>query len=548
MAQPYRYFEEPFTPEEQKVLSRYFTNTDRPVFALVNLPEVVKAALFARYSRSSKSLRRLFLDEFYVAGDSAWLTDQGTAAADSGVNAEKAGRLFDRVFSEYGDDSVAQLGGVHLACEQVSNIFTKLLERGRLAAYLEQSTRYIYYDQKRGGRYQYFIPPEVSDAGLEREYGEQMDGLFALYGEVVRTTQEALTAKYPRPEEESERVWAAAIKAQACDLARPLLPGATLSNVGIYANGQALEQLVLRLQASPVAEARDYGQMMLEELRKVIPSFLRRVDVPDKGGATSHYLRSLDGALGAKAQPRRGNPAPSGPSVTLVEWDRDGELRAAAASLYPHDSRSMTELVEHVRSLPEEERAAILRAAIGDRTNRRQKPGRGFEVPYYLFEVVADYGAFRDLQRHRLLTIEWQDVGVDLGCYTPEEIVAAGFGERWAQAMRQAAAHHQALSERCGVKVAQYAVPFAYNIRFYWKLNARAAYHQIALRPGAGGHPSYRPVCQPMHRLIRDQAGHRVIADGMTFVDHEPSTLGRLEGERRAEKKRALAAAGSPNA
>ena len=545
MDQSYRYFEEPFSPEERQVLSKYFTNTDKPVFALVNLPEVVKAALFARYSRSSKSLRRLFLDEFYVAGDSSWLTGQGDASADTGVNAEKAGRLFDRVFSEYGDDSVAQLGGVHIACEQVSNIFTKALERGRLAAYLEQSTRYIYYDQKRGGRYQYYVPPEVKEAGLEQEYGAALDGLFAFYGEVVRKAQEALTAAYPRPDDESERVWSAAIKAQACDLARPLLPGATLSNVGIYANGQALEQLVLRLQASPVEEARSYGQMMLEELRKVIPSFLRRVDVPDKGGATSRYLRSVNDALGALAG-RTSDSGSAGPSVTLVDWDRDGEIRAAAAALYPHDSRSMAALVEHVRSLPEDERAAILRAAIGDRTNRRQRPGRAFEVPYYLFEIVADYGAFRDLQRHRLLTIEWQDVGVGLGYYLPTEVAGMGFGERWADLMRRAAALHQRLAAACGPKVAQYGVPFAYNIRFYWKLNAREAFHLIELRTGAGGHPSYRTVCQQMHRLIRDTAGHRVIADGMSFVDHEPSTLGRLEGERRAEKKRAMAAAVPP--
>ena len=242
----YRYVVESFTPDEEKILGRYFTNIDRPVFAPINLPEVVKAAMFARYSRSSKSLRRLFLDEFYVA-DEKWMA-AGDEAAESGVNADKAARLFERVFNEYGDDSVAQLGGVHLACEQVSNIFTKILERGRLAAYLEQSTRYIYYDQKRDDRYQYYVPPEVSDAGLESEYVSGLDELFDGYSDVVRRVQESLNATHPCPAGESERVWAAAIKAQACDIARPLLPGATLSNVGIYANGQAFEQLVIRLQ------------------------------------------------------------------------------------------------------------------------------------------------------------------------------------------------------------------------------------------------------------------------------------------------------------
>ena len=542
MDQPFEYFVESFSPEEQRVLNKYFTNIDRPVFALVNLPEVVKAALFARYSRSAKSLRRLFLDEFYVAGDNAWLAPEGPGGGDSDVNAEKAGRLFDRVFSEYGDDSVAQLGGVHLACEQVSNIFTKLLERGRLAAYLEQSTRYIYYDQKRNGRYQYYVPPEVKDAGLGEDFAAVLDRLFDSYGDVVRRVQEHLTSAYPRPAEESERVWAAAIKAQACDIARPLLPGATLSNVGIYANGQAYEQLVLRLHASPLGEAQSYAVMMLEELRKVIPSFLRRVDLPDKGGAASRYARDVNRSVAAMAD-RTSRADDTGPSVSLVEWDHDGEIKAAAAALYAHDRRGMAALIEHVRAMSSDERAAILRAYIGDRTNRRHRPGRAFEIPYYLFEVVADYGAFRDLQRHRLLTIEWQEVGVDLGSYRPAEVDAIGYSGKWGDLMRDAAALHARLTATCGSKAAQYAVPFAYNVRFYWKLNAREAFHLIELRTGPGGHSSYRTVCQEMHRLIRDKARHEVIADGMVFVDHQPSTLGRLEGERRAEKKRALAAA-----
>src|SRR5438132_7262933 len=156
------YAAERFTDDEADVLRRYFTNRDGPVFALVNLPEVVKGALFARYSRSSLSLRRLFLKEF--VGD---LDISGDETIDATVGLRRAEELYDRVFFEYGDDSVAQLGGVHLACEQASNLLTKILERGRLMSYLEQSTRYIAYDARlSNGRYRYYRDPTLPNSPL----------------------------------------------------------------------------------------------------------------------------------------------------------------------------------------------------------------------------------------------------------------------------------------------------------------------------------------------------------------------------------------------
>jgi thymidylate synthase ThyX len=468
-------------------------------------------------------------------------TSSQADAPSSDVDAAKAARLFDRVFTEYGDDSVAQLGGVHLACEQVSNIFTKVLERGRLAAYLEQSTRYIYYDQKIDGRYQYYVPPELARAGLVEPFTQFMDELFDAYGHVVRAAQEWLVRTHPLPAGESERVWNGAIKAKACDIARPLLPGATTSNVGIYANGQAYEQLLLRLMASPLQEAQWYGGAMLEELRRVIPSFLRRVDLPDKGLAAVEYLQGVDKAMPGFASRDDDRSVAAGPTVTLLEWDPDAETKTVAAALFSYDSRSMTELLEYARGLSRAERAQILRAYIGERSNRRHRPGRAFEIPYYVFEINADYGAFRDLQRHRLLTIEWQQIGVDLGYYTPDEIREIGFGDRWMHLMDGAADMYRRVRRALGPAAAQYVVPFGYNVRFYWKLNAREAFHLVELRTGAGGHPTYRKICQDMHRLIKEQAGHTVIADGMSFVDYQDSALGRLEGERRAERKRAAA-------
>ena len=279
------YVAEEFTPEEADVLRRYFTNLDGPVFALVNLPEVVKGALFARYSRSPKSLRRLFLDEF--VGD---LDITGDDGIDATIGLRRAEELYDRVFLEYGDDSVAQLGGVHLACEQASNLLTKVLEWGRLMSYLEQSTRYIAYDARLGGRYRYYRDPGVLSSPLGTRYVGDMDRLFETYAELVPVLTDWFRGQHPKDPGDSDFVYKQTIKAKACDLVRGVLPAATLSNVGIYGTGQAYEAMLLRMRAHPLPEARTYAQLMLDELLKVIPSFLARVERPERGGAWTTYL------------------------------------------------------------------------------------------------------------------------------------------------------------------------------------------------------------------------------------------------------------------
>ena len=279
------YVPEEFTPDEADVLRRYFTNLDGPVFALVNLPEVVKGALFARYSRSAKSLRRLFLDEF--VGD---LDISGDQTIDATVGVERAEALYEKVFVEYGDDSVAQLGGVHLACEQASNVLTKVLEWGRLMSYLEQSTRYIAYDARLGGRYRFYRDPAILASRLGTRYVGDMDRLFDAYSQVLGAVTDHVRATVDRHPDDSDFVFRQATRAKALDAARGMLPAAALSNLGIYGSGQAFEALLLRLRAHPLPEAREYGELMLHELRKVIPSFLRRVDVAERGGRWSTYL------------------------------------------------------------------------------------------------------------------------------------------------------------------------------------------------------------------------------------------------------------------
>lgn len=536
------YYEEPFTDPERAILGRFFTNTDLPVFALINLPEVVKGALFARYSRSAKSIRRLFLDEFFSNPESGIEhVANRLQGDDSLIDLRRAEQLYQRVFFEYGDDSVAQLGSAHLACEQASNLLTKVLEWGRLAAYLEQSTRYIYYDVRLGDRYRYHVPPEVARTGLATEYVRYMDDLFESYSQMASVMQGYYEKLFPRSPEDSVGVWNATIRAKACDAVRGLLPAATLSNVGIHASGQAYEMALLRMGAHPLAEVRDYGAMMLTELRRVIPSFLTRVDLPDRGVLMSAHLADVSQRL-QRLVPDMADSSPSSPLVRLIDWDREAEVKLAAACLFAVSELNDGQLLEIARRMSSEERQKVLAAAIGDRTNRRHKPGRPFERTMYRFEVVCDFGAFRDLQRHRLMTIEWQRLTTRLGYDLPPDLGDVGLEDAWRQSMERATGFYEEVRSELGADVAQYVVPFAYNVRFVIEMNPRQAFHMIELRSQPAGHPGYRKVVQEMHKQIAEVAGHTAIAEAMSFVDFSTVELERLEGERRAEAKRASAA------
>ncbi len=531
------YVRETFTTEERAVLSRFFTNIDEPVFALINLPEVVKGALFARYSRSPKSLRRLFIDEFYDQPEIPIDELSEDENDQSIVSTSRAEGLYDRVFSQYGDDSVAQLGGAHIACEQASNLLTKVLEWGRLAAYLEQSTRYIFYDQKLGDRYRYIAPPEIETGPLAEEYSKTIDWLFDEYSALVHSCVPYFEQQFPQQEGDSKFIYNASIRAKACDSARGLLPAATTSNVGIFGSGQAFEAMLIRMNSHPLEEARDYARMMLVELRKVIPSFLKRVDLPDRGGAWSGYFEENYEAIERIASGLESEPE-NIDEVTLVEWDPEAENKIAAAALYAHTDLPDTQLQQIVNEMSGNDKTEIIRAYVGQRQNRRHKPGRGMERSFYRFDVLSDFGSFRDLQRHRMLTIDWQRLGVKHGYSTPPAIAEVGWSQRWDDAMGHLTDFHDSVMNEHGADVAQYVVPFGFKLRYSMQFNAREAFHMLELRTAQQGHPDYRRVCQLMHTAIREQAGHTALADAMSYVDHGSYDLERLEAERRAEQKR----------
>ena len=535
-----------FTPDERAALAPYVTNLDGSVFALVNLPEVVRGALFARYSRSPKSLRRLFLDEFLTPGERDRAMGKGSTSPTrreeielGTAGRERAEQLYERIFVEYGDDSVAQLGGVHLACEGASNLLTKVLEWGRLMAYLEQSTRYVPYDDRPAGRYRYHVPEEL-DGALRERYVATLDRAFDVYRAWLPRLREFYEKKHPRDPKESDPVYRMTIRAKALDTLRGLLPAATVSNVGIYGTGQAYEQLLLRMRAHPLLEVRAYADLMLVELRKVIPAFLKRVDLPDRGGAWSAYLAETRRATEAVAAHLLGDVGVEPrEEVSLTDFDPDGEAKVVAAALYAVSALPDDELLARARKLSHEERSAVLAAYVGQRGNRRHKPGRAFERTSYRFDILGDYGAFRDLQRHRLLTLEWQRLAPRHGAVMPEAIAAAGAEADWRLVLAESADLHDAIAAAGRPEVASYAVSMAYRVRFYMELNAREAMHLIELRTTPQGHPAYRRICQRMHRLIAEQAGHRALAAAMSFADHSAVELERLEAERAAERRRA---------
>jgi thymidylate synthase ThyX len=520
---------EQFTEEERARLAPHFTNLDRPVFGLVNLPETVKGALFARYSRYAGTLRRLFLDEF---ADSV-----PEVPAIEGAEGERAAQLYERIFLGYGDDSVAQLGGAHIACEWTSNLLTKILQRPRLAAYLEQSTRYLAYDTPLDGfGYRYHRDPRFGMA-----YETAMDELFATYSRLLAGVSAWTAERFPAAAGESPAAHRRAVQAKALDLVRGLLPASSLSHVGIYASGQTYEQLVLHLLAHPLAEARAYGEMLLGELQRIIPSFVARVPRPDRGGRWIEYLRERD-ETAAVAVERLGltEPASGGdaaPSVRLLRA-HGSETELLAALLYEASVVGEAEALRAVEGLPAERRAELLSELVGSRENRRHRPGRGFETLSYRFEIVSDYGAFRDLQRHRLLTCQWQRLTPDLGADVPQEIAEAGLGGDYARGLEVSRAEYERLRADGFGEEAPYALCLAYRIRYVLELDAREALHLIELRSGREGHPSYRAVALQMRDEIA--AVHPSVAAAMRFVDDstEPR-LERLLAEMRNETRRA---------
>ena len=511
-----------FTDAEAAVLARHFTNLDRPVFALRNLPEVVKGALFSRYSRTEKSLRRVLLDEFINEPGSGFdsLGAAAPAAADDMVAVQRAEEFYERVLVGYGDDSVAELAGAHVAVEQTSILAAKALEDSRIGiSPLEKSTRYVRFDRPGAdGRYLYHRGPEVADPAYERA----ADALFATYSGLVEAVTTAIRQRFPQEAGETDRAWKSATRAKALDLLRGLLPAGTLTNVGLFGNGRAFEYLITKLAAHELPECRKLAADLHRELALVIPAFVRRALDERYGRPAAERMAKAREATAALA--RRGEQASTARAVRLVEFDRDAERKVVAAALFPYSDLPLDAEPGDAK--------AVLDALFAGRTNRRQRAPRALEHAVYLFEIVANFGAYRDLHRHRMLTQDRQLLGTSLGYDTPPGLAELGLADQFDRAVQAAAEAHATLEPKLGAAIAQYVVPIAFRARWYFRANLREVFHLCELRTAPQGHPDYRWVAQQMFRRVAEV--HPRLASYATFVDLED----RDELERRASERR----------
>jgi thymidylate synthase ThyX len=547
---------EPFTSEEEKLLAPFFTNLSAPVFGL-RLPQEVAGALFSRYSRSTKSLRRTFLDEFLGDPELALkdLLGASVPSRDQSAALDKARAFYDRVLVGYGDDSVAQLGAAHLACENISNVAANILEDARIGiSPLEKSTRYVRFDQKdEAGNYLFYREPKIMASPHRNAYLEVMNLLFDTYSRQLdpiidfvkqslpigavelRHPQTGAPLAYAEAQKDdrlkkwAETAYRSTVRTQACDILRGYLPAATLTNVGFFGVGQAFEYLISKLYSHELSEAKDLGGAMHRELEQLIPSFVKRARASEYMAETHAALRSLTAALIS------GSPARSGEAVTLVDYDAKAEEKILAAILYPHSQQPLQQLRILVSKMPVNQREQILAEYLKRRRHRRDKPGRALEQVYYTFDVIGNLGLYRDLHRHRILTQERQDFTTIRGYDTPAEIVDAGFQADFDRCMDKAAALGEKIRREMPLE-AQYVVPFAFKIRWTMTVNLREAVHIGELRTMPQGHPDYRFIVQEMWRRIREV--HPALAEAAKFIDWKTYRLGRLQSEMRTEYKK----------
>ncbi len=443
--------------------------------------------------------------------------------------------LLKRVITAYGDDSVQQLVGQHVVVEGASNLLTKKLEWGRLASYLEQSTRYIYFDQKDAdGNYKYYVPPHFKPA-IKKYYIKQMNQLFDRYSKLVHQLTEYVRATSSVPKREQDGPWMAATRAQACDAIRPVLPVATKSTVGIFASGQALESLIMHLLSDELPEARATGQKLLDESRQVLSTFLERADKPDRGGAWQAYRSETARALSSITKEYLPSTYPNldvTSPLSLVNYTPKNELDIVPHILYEHADRSLNEIEAEVDGWAYDKKVKVLETFIGTRLNRRQRPGRALEQIHYSWDILCDYGIFRDLQRHRMVDdLAWQQLTPRYGYEVPDLVEQAGLTEEFEECFNVSLDLYSKLQAAGYNLEAQYATLLGHKLRWKVTFNAREAYQMIELRSAPQGHPGYRKIAQLMYEKIKEV--HPIIAEGMKFVNQdEDPELSRLAAER----------------
>lgn len=539
---------EEFTEQQVKILNRFVTSTTSNIFAMRNLPEVIKGALFSRYSRSSLGLRSLLLKDFILNEETAFAAIAGQATSklkedseheieDQITAIQKAQNFYDRILDGYGDDSIGELGGAHLAVENVSMIAAKNIEDCRIGGSpLEKSTRYIYFDQKFGGEYLFYREPILMTSAFRDVYVDLCNKLFETYSSLIPPLTELIEKRYPKEHDVSKVAYTAAIRAKVLDCLRGLLPSSALTNMGVYGNGRFFESMIQKLNAHNLAEMQDIGKKSFNELNKVMPSFVRRGEASHKYQLSfNKFMEQMQSEIKILSNEQASElPKMQGPGVRLISYDPESPVKIAAAMLFAASDSGLMELQEHCRHLPEEDLNRILEAGCSFRENRRHKSPRALEHANFTFEIVADFGIYRDLHRHRMLTQERQLITCDYGYFVPQEIRKTEMEKVYCDAMDQAKEIYEQIASELPEE-AQYAVPMGYNMHWYFHLNLRALQWLCELRSSPAGHPSYRYIAQELSKQVSEV--FPMLDRFFKFVDYEGYELGRLGQEIRIVEK-----------
>ncbi|MDR2539942.1 MAG: FAD-dependent thymidylate synthase [Chlamydiales bacterium] len=536
---------EEFTDSQMKILQRYVTHTTSNIFCLRNLPEVIKGALFSRYSRSSLGLRSLLLKDFILNEETAFVAITGTQAdldqervEDQIIGIKKAQNFYDRILDGYGDDSIGELGGGHLAIENISMISAKIIEDARIGGSpLEKSTRYIYFDQKIDGKYLFYREPILLASAFRETYLQICNSLFETYSSLIPSLMEQMEKKFPKEHDVSKVAYVAALRAKVLDCLRGLLPVSTLTNMGVYGNGRFFECLVQKLNSHNLAEVQDIGRKSFQELNKILPSFVRRADLNHKYQLSfTQFREQMSNTLKLLASRHSvGLDKMRHAGVRLISYEEDSPLKVAAALLFEHCHAGLFELQEHCKNLSEEELNHILDSAANFRENRRHKSPRALEHASFTFEIVADFGVYRDLQRHRILTQERQLITCDFGYFIPHEILDTEMEKPYREAMERAKKAYDTIAEEFSEE-AQYVVPMAFNMHWYFHVNLRSLQWLCELRSAPAGHPTYRFIAQEMAKQVCHVLP--IFERFFKFVDYEGYELGRLNQEIRIIEKK----------
>ena len=515
----------------------YVSNTDKDIFVLKNLPEVIKGALFSRYSRSTLGIRELLEKEFLTNKDIGLSETQATTETDRAVDTQKANDFYDRILDGYGDDSIGELGGAHVALENISMIAAKHIQDSRIGGSpLEKSTRYVRFDQKVNGKYKYYREPVIMNSDYAADYEAVCDQLFETYTMLQEPMTSYIQSGFPKPEGYSTGAYNAALRAKVLDSIRGLLPAATLTNMGIYGNGRFYEYLIQKCHKSLGSEIRSVGLSLQSELSTSIPSFIRRADQSNKHYLTfSEHTDHVFNSTQSSSTPQAMMTKSLSPTVQLIHHDSHAISLVMASLMFPYSDQSISDLMRENRQLSPRELQSKIKQLAEKRTNRRHKLPRAFENINYTFEITADYGVYRDLQRHRILTQDKQYLSTNVGYYIPTEISDAGYLDQYQSAIHNAFNFHAKVNDLCPF-AAQYVLPMATNIRWYFTINLRSLLWLTELRSTPAGHPQYRDIAQQMATCVQDATPYFDCL--FSLVDFSGQNSGRLNQEQNKENKK----------